>query len=664
MRNLFAACLLALAAVMVPVTVMAVTAPDLYGADKIIPGRNAYIEDKVAAFNAKKVSDPEATLMIVTALNPDNPSYVTALSAYAGPASDYSFLVGILSIDPKNGMAAWAMAEKLTNAGFHTLALPYHRIASDAYPTAYSTQNKAGLNAYFAGDWAACIFYFDRSRRIDHPYAFGADEYAKLGECNAFAGNNEQAISNFKAAISRDASIAGTFGARMVEDKVFGGCKGSAATKTASATKFFAGGKAYEAYRDVHAALVCDPGYIPALDLRLKIEEADPNLSAHAHAHRKLLDNIRDGGQTNARDTADLKPRTATQLITEASKLDMTVSNRNVAWVAYLASQALRLEPDNWEANLYMARALVNLGDDRLNAMAWAALTKADVTSGPLSIDRATIHNARGVLYHRAGLNVEALAELNAAIAISPADMRFYLMRGIVLVALGAPDKAIADFDFVVRFQPKNTAALTMRAKLYYQQKNWAAARGELENIYALAPDNDGVRADIIRMLDLEGNTSEANARHRDFLVDDEPGAQGNAYLAKRATPVMLAEAATLRGKNAAEAGRKAAIVKLQAIQESYTGADWAKNDHVRYVEQQLERGTSNPDSERKEVVRLIDAAVSNYRDTMTLILDLKGSDLASYVRPDEIAELDRLYEESSQWVDHMLESRKRYRWE
>jgi hypothetical protein len=48
----------------------------------------------------------------------------------------------------------------------------------------------------------------------------------------------------------------------------------------------------------------------------------------------------------------------------------------------------------------------------------------------------------------------------------------------------------------------------------------------------------------------------------------------------------------------------------------------------------------------------------------MTLILDLKGSDLATHLRADETAQLDRLYDESSQWVDHMLESRKRYRWE
>ncbi|ESQ90609.1 hypothetical protein ABAC460_08970 [Asticcacaulis sp. AC460] len=658
MRKFILACLTALA-VAGSLPAKAASTPDVYSADKIEAGRIAFIQDQVKSYNGAQ--DPETVLLTLLSFEPNVVANVNALSNYAGTARDYSFMVDILTVVPDNGMAAWALAEKLSGQGYFTLAVPYFEIASKAYPDSYSTQSKAGLNAYLAGDYAACVTFYDRERRINHPYAFGAESYVKRGECHAFLGHSDQAASDFKAAASQDANTAWGYGARMFKDGVFGGCKGSAAGKTEAARKQFEKGKAYEAYRDVHAALQCDPAYIPALELRLTIEEADGNLRGQFNAHRRQLQNLRDGGQTDARDGAVLKPRNADQLLKDAGMLDMAGSRRNVAMVSYLATRALALEPGNWEAHLFRARSLLNFTDPRLYPLAWEEVSKADVASGPSDLDRATIHHVRGQLFVRAKLRVEALAEYNAAIALTPNDMRFYVVRGDLLVNLDKPDAALKDFNFVLQYQPNNTDALSGRARLYYVQKQWALARADLERIIAVEPGNTTVRADIIRMLDFEGRTAEADAKHKQLLVDDPAGAKGNAYLASRAgSGAVTAQADAARAQKNEDAARQAARQAYQSTVRSFNDAGDAWQAAKDFMQAAADRGEAiTYENSTKELVRLLNVAIKKFDDTQAEIFRLKASEHYRYLTAEERANLEAALNKSSDFTRELLKTRR-----
>lgn len=583
--------------------------PEPYRAELIAPNSRAYTEAQIKAYNDKTVKDPELALLAVEMLMPDRIDIADALAGYGDQRTSERRLIELLAIAPDNDSANYVMATSLDQQGYHRLAVPYYRRASATSPDSYSRHAKAGLNAYFAGDWQACIDGYNKSQATGHPYAMVGEDFLKRAECKAFAGQN--AGGDFHTAIDRDGYIRYTFANRMFEDGVFKGCKGSAEGKTKSAADQFARGKAYEAYRDVHIALQCDPDYIPAHELRIRIEDADNNLSAHAAAHKHVLANLRDGGQTDAQKLSSLQPASVAQMMTEASQTDMTQSTRNIVRVVNLATRTLRLEPNNWQARLYRARALTNLNAAQLLPMAWDDAAFVDsVAEGPLDIDRASVLHVRGILLFRVKMWDEALAQLNQAIALTPADMRVYLMRAQVYEAQTRYDLAVKDAELVLQYQPKNIGARYIACRVKLAQKDYAGARVHLQAIYAAEPGNRAARSKLIELSDLLGNRTEADSLHRNFIIEDEAGALADPYLKTRATAAFVADAQAQGAKQRGQAKGKAFQDRFTAYRARYSAAS-SRNDNL--VARFDAMGTTP--QKREDLIDLIDDLDALYKE-------------------------------------------------
>lgn len=554
--------------------------PDGWKPEQAKAKADAYIAEQIAVFTRKApANDIKLALRRVQMVRPDEPTVTNQLAFYVGEGQPDQFYNEILAFRPDEPVATYYLAQKLSDEGYVNLALPFYAKAASQRPNDAVVQEKAGMNAFYAEDDAACIAYLTRSLEIGGP---SQPTWLKRGECYARAGKKKEAEADFAKVEGND----GAYSVRMFREGVFNGCGwawGSLDDRVRNAATVADDWKTYEGYRELTRVLECEPKHVGALTERLKLEDRDNNLKRHALVHRIQLQNLKDGGATNAARLKALQPPTAAQMLAEGQAIDMAndPGGEKRMRAGHLASRVLMLEPGNAQAHLLRARALANLGIGPLSGLAWDDATRALGANPKL----ATAHFVRAVLFVRGNGYKEAAVELTAAIAIDPNDMRFYAQRGDAYAQVGQDEPAVQDLTRFLASSPKDIPALQGRALAYYNLKKYQLALSDLDAAFAIDPKNFRVKAATVRVLDAMGRKSDADAVHTVLLAEHEAETKANEYLARRTTPALTAKAADVKEGQAFAAMEKRAADRFQDFVNEYSPAEYSYNNLVRKME-------------------------------------------------------------------------------
>jgi lipoprotein NlpI len=105
-----------------------------------------------------------------------------------------------------------------------------------------------------------------------------------------------------------------------------------------------------------------------------------------------------------------------------------------------------------------------------------AACSRLVATGSLKSAERAAAHLHRGTAYLRKGEADRAIADLDAALAIDPADVVALNRRGEGYAAKADFARAFADFSEAVRLNPRYPLAFRNRARIHFYRGNFDAA--------------------------------------------------------------------------------------------------------------------------------------------------------------------------------------------
>ena len=119
-----------------------------------------------------------------------------------------------------------------------------------------------------------------------------------------------------------------------------------------------------------------------------------------------------------------------------------------------------------------------------------AACSRLVATRSLKSAERAAAHLNRGTAYLRKGEADRALADLNAALKIDPADVVALTRRGEAHSAKADFQSAFADFSEAVRLNPRYPLAFRNRARIHFYRGNFDAAAEDFRFAEQADPGN------------------------------------------------------------------------------------------------------------------------------------------------------------------------------
>jgi tetratricopeptide (TPR) repeat protein len=174
-------------------------------------------------------------------------------------------------------------------------------------------------------------------------------------------------------------------------------------------------------------------------------------------------------------------------------------------------------------ARLQRGAARIVLGDTVMASDDYAeALRHYDSAIDPGNPEALALYR-RGASLDALGQGDRALADYNEVIRADPGQAMAYFARGILLATRKrAYLRAIADFDRVLALQPDNVEALIRRGDAYGQTGEFGRALADLNTAISLAP---GIaRAYVFRGL-VHGRKGEAELALRDYnaALDRDP---------------------------------------------------------------------------------------------------------------------------------------------
>ena len=139
----------------------------------------------------------------------------------------------------------------------------------------------------------------------------------------------------------------------------------------------------------------------------------------------------------------------------------------------------------------------------------------------------------RGSSYERAGDFEKALADFDKVIKLRPSFARGYHARGLVQDDLGATVKALADLDRAIELDPKDWSAYVSRSTVRREKDDFNGALADLRKAAALDPKRDGVRLNRALILSDMGANAAARDEINDVIAQGHEGAA--AYYARAA---------------------------------------------------------------------------------------------------------------------------------
>ncbi|MDC7683949.1 tetratricopeptide repeat protein [Asticcacaulis sp. BYS171W] len=512
--------------------------------DRIEPAKATFLAYHLARLDGKPPEGDrvEGLALNILMVDPDNGRAIARYVNAVGEDTDRRVLE-LQARHPDNADLNYALGRILWRDDFNAFSVPYLRKAADATGNRDWLMETA-LTAYFAEDYATCVAYYDRA--FVGNQAHWSDRI-KRGECHAFLGHKAEAKADFDQVVSENEGQKWAYSVRMFKDGVFNGCKGNPDGKVESGWRNRRSGKYYEAYRDAHLALMCNPKHIGALELRLEIESNDRNLRRHQLSHAVALANVKDNGATYRDRAAKLVPPKPSETLSEALAIDILSGGHDANFrrrkAAYLATIVLQAEPDNAQARLWRARALTNMGVANLAPLAFADATAALKTPATA----AAAHNVRGVLLWRNKATAEALKEFDTAIALAPDRPGPYGNRGTLRAELGQTDAALGDLNRAIADTPTE-GLLIVRAQVYLKKNDPTHALADAEAVRKFNSRNPVARRVQIEALDRLGQKDKADGWHIDFVIEDEKAARADPYLSQR-DPTIYARATEVDSK-------------------------------------------------------------------------------------------------------------------
>ena len=160
-----------------------------------------------------------------------------------------------------------------------------------------------------------------------------------------------------------------------------------------------------------------------------------------------------------------------------------------------------------------------------------AACTRV-MNSGRLRDEQVYIgHFNRGSSYERAGDFDKALADFDTVIKLRPRFARGYQARGLVQDELGVTDKALADLDRSIELDAKDWSAYVSRSTVRREKEDYNGALADLRKAAALDPKREGVRLHRALILSDMGENAAARAEINEVIAQGHGGAA--AYYAR-----------------------------------------------------------------------------------------------------------------------------------
>ncbi|GII79011.1 hypothetical protein Sru01_39930 [Sphaerisporangium rufum] len=191
-------------------------------------------------------------------------------------------------------------------------------------------------------------------------------------------------------------------------------------------------------------------------------------------------------------------------------------------------------------------------------------LAETDLPPGRHLVHRMILRANRAQLLGMLGHPGEALAEMDAAVAMDPVYPDQHLDRGNLLLQLGRIQDALADYDTAIRLSPPLPEAHYNRAQLLLATGDREAARADLDRVLELDPEYLDAYINRAGLLAELGRPEQARADVLAGLALDP----GNAYLC-----CVLGQLETAAGRfAAARAAFDDALTAAPALVPAWAG--------------------------------------------------------------------------------------------
>ena len=138
-----------------------------------------------------------------------------------------------------------------------------------------------------------------------------------------------------------------------------------------------------------------------------------------------------------------------------------------------------------------MLLMLGGCGDALQSPLSPESIEDSDISPTLSDIIEAFRHHDIGANLLRQRHLEEAITEFDIAISLDPNFAVAYNNRGIAYKRLGQPERAMEDFNEVIRFDPLNAEAHALRAWLHTLLFEEAEAQGDMERALELGYDKN-----------------------------------------------------------------------------------------------------------------------------------------------------------------------------
>jgi len=149
------------------------------------------------------------------------------------------------------------------------------------------------------------------------------------------------------------------------------------------------------------------------------------------------------------------------------------------------ADRAIQLDPQNAEAHIYRADALLTVDYD------WAAAQTEILKALTLNINDPRAHEWNGIFLALQGKYDQAINELRTAVDLDPLNAEYMGALGTVLQEAGRPVEAETQLKAAISLDPASDAAHSALAELYEWNKRYADAINETTTAFFLRGQRD-----------------------------------------------------------------------------------------------------------------------------------------------------------------------------